>query len=193
MLTSSSPTPGGAPRPATLAKLTYPGTSLQACDAARRSKCGGMTGPCGFAFEKVERILGFCERGEGVAHGEGDFFVGVENDGEDGRGVVIHGELSLCDRGDRGDFCVCTQVTDDCEYLCPLLCFEDKDGRKGSTSGAVTCVFSDACEFEYELERANEGGEADEDSSSGDLFIRRCSSRIPRCSTRSSLVLRTAS
>lgn len=95
-----------------------------------------------------------------MAYGEeGDFFVGVENDGEDGRGVVIHGELSPCDRGDRGDLC----VTGDCEYLCLPLCFEDRDGDKGSTSGAVTCVFSDACEFEYEFERASEGGEADED------------------------------
>jgi hypothetical protein len=46
------------------------------------------------ALEKLERIAGFGECGEGVAYGEeGDFFVGVEN-GEAGRGVVIHGEVS---------------------------------------------------------------------------------------------------
>jgi len=174
---------------------------LQACDAARRSNCGGTTGTWEFALEKVERIPEFGEWREGE---EGDFFVGLENVGEGGRGVVIHGEVSLCDRGDRGDlgdrgdFCVCTQVTDiDCGYLCILPGFDDKDGgNKGSTSGAVACVFSDACEFVHELERAREGGDADEDwahSSSGDLFIRRRSSRIPRCSTRSNRVLRTAS
>lgn len=167
MLASSSPIPGGAPRPATLAKLTYPGTCLQACDAARRSNCDGTTGTCEFlALEKGERIIGFGECGEGVAYGEeGDFFVGVENDGEGGRGLVNHGEFSLCDRGDRGDFCVCTCVTDaDLAYLCPLRGFDDRDGGiKGSASGAVTCVFSDACEFVHELERANEGGDADED------------------------------
>lgn len=101
---------------------------------------------------------GFGECGE-----EGDFLVGVEK-GEGGRGVVIHGEFSLCDRGDRGDFWVCTQVTDDCVYLCALPCFDDKEGGiKVSTSGAVTCIFSDACEFVHELERAKEGGDADDD------------------------------
>lgn len=105
MLASSSPTPGGAPRPATLAKLTYPDTCLQACDAARRSNCGGFTGIWDLALEKLERIAWFGEGDEGVVYGEeGDFFVGVEN-GEGGRGVDIHGEVSPCDCGDRGDFC----------------------------------------------------------------------------------------
>jgi hypothetical protein len=109
-------------------------------------------------LEKVARMPGFGECGE-----EGDFLVGVEK-GEGGRGVVIHGEFSLCDRGDRGDFWVCTQVTDDCVYLCALPCLDDKEGGiKVSTSGAVTCIFSDACEFVHELERAKEGGDADED------------------------------
>jgi len=110
---------------------------------------------------KFARIPGFGECGE-----EGDFLVGVEK-GEGGRGVVIHGEFSLCDRGDRGDrgdFWVGKYVTDDCVYLCALPCFGDKEGGiKVSTSGAVTCLFSDACEFVHELERANEGGDADED------------------------------
>jgi len=129
---------------------------LQACDAAHRSNWGGTTGTCEFTLEKVERIPGVGECGEGVAYGE---------EGDGGRGVVIHGEAPFCDRGDRGDLCVCTHVADDdFVYLCILLGFDDRDGgNTGSTSGAVMCVFSDACEFVQELERPNEGGDADED------------------------------